>query len=247
MSPLDLAASTLSAPSLKDRLARRFGRLFAPTPCELFPHYPSRAERVADFWVHAVGLGLAAAGGLVLVVAALTRGGVGQASATAIYAVCLIAMLGASALYNLRKPCPKRRLLRRLDEAAIFLMIAGSYTPFTTQRFDGGWAEGMTALVWSVAGLGVLGKLFFPNISEKAWCAVYVGFGWLAVLALKPLIAGLSLIALLLLALGGLLYTAGVPFFLNPAQPYRRAVWHAFVVAAAATHFAAVAAGVVFA
>lgn len=219
--------------------------LLQPDPEELCEHYPNRAERAADFWVHAVAIALAAIGGLVLVVMALMNGGLSLAVSAAIYAVCLLAMLVASNIYNLRRPCPERRLLRRLDEAAIFLLIAGSYTPFTTQRFDGDWAGWMTALVWAVAFAGVIGKLFFPRLPEWLWCLVYIGFGWLAVLMLKPLAAGLSAAALVLLAVGGLLYTAGVPLFLWRRLPFRRAIWHAFVVAGAAAHYAAVLTGVV--
>ena len=219
--------------------------LFDAQPEDLGEHYPNRAEHWADFWVHAVGIAFAAVGGLVLLVLALMKGGVSMAAATAIYAACLLALLAASAIYNLRKPCPRRTLFRRLDEAAIFLLIAGSYTPFTTQRFEGGWAIGMTTAVWAVAFSGVFAKLFVKGVPEWAWSLVYIGFGWLIVVALQPLIAGVSLAALALLAVGGLLYTVGVPFFLWQGLPYRRAIWHGFVVTAAALHYAAVAIGVV--
>lgn len=221
--------------------------LFQPSEDELEEHYPNRAERRADLWVHIIGIVAAAIGSLVLLVFALMRGGVSMAAATAIYAICLLAMLVASTVYNLRRPCAKRRLFRRLDEAAIFLLIAGSYTPFTTQRFEGAWAIGMTAVVWWVAICGVVGKLFFPRLPEWLWCLVYVGFGWLALVMLKPLLAGVSLAALLLLAIGGIVYTAGVPLFLKQDLPFRRAIWHGFVVAGASAHYAAVMTGVVWA
>ena len=221
--------------------------LFRVQPEDLAEHYPSRAEHWADFWVHMVGIVVFGVGALVLFVLALLNGGVSMAAATAIYAACLLGLLATSAIYNLRKPCPKRRLFRKLDEAAIFLLIAGSYTPFTTQRFEGGWALGMTAAVWIAAFAGVFAKLFLHRVPEWAWSLVYIAFGWLIVVALKPLIAGVSLVALILLAIGGILYTVGVPFFLWQSLPYRRAIWHTFVVAAAATHFAAVVTGVVLA
>ncbi|MBX7248984.1 MAG: hemolysin III family protein [Caulobacteraceae bacterium] len=219
--------------------------LLQPSEDELCEHYPNRAERTADMIVHAVAIGAAAVGGLFLVVMALLRGGVSLASSTLIYAICLMAMLVASNIYNLRRPCPERRILRRLDEAAIFLLIAGSYTPFTTQRFEHPWDIAMTALVWSVAAGGVIGKLFFPRVPEWAWTLLYVAFGWLAVLMLKPLLMGVSAVALALLATGGLLYTLGVPLFLWRRLPFRRAIWHGFVVAGAAAHYVAVLTGVV--
>ena len=236
MCPVPLSAESTERP---------VKHLLVPDPSELVEHYPNQAERAADFWVHAVAIAAALIGSAVLIIFALTRGGTSVATATAIYAICLLAMLGCSAVYNLRKPCPKRRILRRLDEAAIFLLIAGSYTPFTTTRFEDNWSLGMTSTVWAVAFAGVIGKLFFPRIPEWLWCLVYIGFGWLAVVMLKPLLAGVSFAALALLALGGLLYTAGVPLFLKQSLPFRRAVWHGFVVAGAAAHYAAVMIGVV--
>jgi hemolysin III len=219
--------------------------LLQPSEEELCEHYPNRAERTADLIVHAVAIGAAAVGGLFLVVMALIKGGVSVASSTLIYAICLMAMLVASNIYNLRRPCPERRILRRLDEAAIFLLIAGSYTPFTTQRFDYPWDVGMTALVWAIAAAGVVGKLFFPKVPEWLWCLVYIAFGWLAVLMLKPLLMSVSAVAVGLLALGGLLYMAGVPLFLWRRLPFRRAIWHGFVVAGAAVHYVAILTGVV--
>jgi hemolysin III len=219
--------------------------LLLPDEEELAEHYPTRAERTADMIVHAVAIGAAAVGGLFLVVMALARGGVSLASSTLIYAICLMAMLVASNIYNLKRPGPHRRVLRRLDEAAIFLLIAGSYTPFTTQRFESPWDVPMTAIVWAVAIAGVIGKLFFPKVPEWLWTGVYVAFGWLAVLMLKPLLMDVSAVALVLLAIGGLLYTAGVPLFLWRNLPFRRAIWHGFVVAGAAVHYVAVLTGVV--
>ncbi|NEX92158.1 hemolysin III family protein [Caulobacter sp. 17J65-9] len=224
-----------------------FARLLAADASELVEHYANRAEKLADGWVHGIGLAAAAVGGLVLFGLSLVRGDIGLVIATAVYAVCLIAMLAFSALYNLTRPSPARRLLRRLDEAAIFLMIAGSYTPFTMVRFDGGWEAGMVAAVWAVALGGVTAKLLAPGVPDKVWCALYLGFGWLAGAALYPTLAHVPVRALMLLAGGGALYTLGVLFFLSPALPFRRAIWHGFVVTAAALHFAAVATGVVLA
>jgi hemolysin III len=212
------------------------------------PHYPNAAERLADGLVHGVGLAAAAAGGVALLVLAFVRhDGASLAAATGLYDLCLLAMLGCSAAYNLTHASAARPFLRRLDEAGIFLMIAGSYTPFTTQRFAGAWAWGMTALVWSVALAGVAGKLMFRKIPDWLWTLVYVAFGWIALIAIRPLVEGLPISALALLVAGGLVYTTGVLVFHNPRVPYRRAIWHGFVVVAAAVHFAAVCTGVVLA
>lgn len=222
-------------------------RLCTPDQIDLEEHYQSPAEHIADLVVHTVGLTLAAVGGIVLAVLSALNGGVGVVMATAIYALCLVAMLTASTLYNLTRPSAARPVLRRLDEAAIFLMIAGSYTPFTTQRFEGWWAIGFTLVVWLIAVSGVLAKLILPRLSDAFWSGVYVVFGWVAVIALKPLIDTVHPIALGLLVLGGLIYTAGVLFFISPKLKYRRAIWHGFVVAGAGVHWTAVLVGVVLA
>lgn len=216
---------------------------------DMVEHYESRGERLADLWVHLVGLGLAAIGGIALaVLSSLSAGGgAGLILATAVYALCLIAMLTASTVYNLTRPCAARPLLRRLDEAAIFLMIAGSYTPFTTQRFEGAWSTGFTLLIWGLALSGVAAKLILPRLSDAVWSVVYVLFGWLAVLALKPMLDTVHPAALILLVIGGLVYTSGVFVFISPKVKFRRAIWHGFVVAGAGVHWAAVLVGVVLA
>lgn len=103
----------------------------------------------------------------------------------------------------------------------------------------------MTSLVWTIAVGGIIGKLAFPKISEKAWTALYLAFGWIALLVLEPLSHSLPVVAFALLIAGGLVYTGGSLLFLNQRLPYRRAVWHGCVCAGAGLHFAAVAAGVV--
>ena len=232
---------------MKMRLKSLFRHVCTPDELDMIDHYQTRAERLADLWVHVAGLSLASVGGVVLAVLAAIYGGPGVVFATAIYALCLIAMLATSTIYNWTNPCPARPVLRRMDEAAIFLMIAGSYTPFTTQRFEGLWSIGFTLAVWAIAFAGVAVKLVAPRISDAFWSGVYVMFGWLAVLALKPMLETVHPLALALLVLGGLIYTAGVFVFISPRVKYRRAIWHGFVVAGAAVHWAAVLVGVVLA
>ena len=229
------------------RLSKLFTHVCTPDALDMIEHYQTRAERLADLWVHLVGLGLAAVGGVVLAVLSALYGGPGAIFATAVYALSLIVMLATSTVYNLTRPCAARPVLRRLDEAAIFLMIAGSYTPFTTQRFEGWWAIGFTLVVWAVAISGVAAKLVAPRISDAFWSVVYALFGWLSVIALKPLLDTVHPVALGLLVMGGLIYTAGVFVFISPQVKFRRAIWHGFVVAGAGVHWAAVLVGVVLA
>src|SRR5690606_5699532 len=197
----DLAES----PIMLKTLARR---ICTPDDLDLVEHYQTRAERLADLWVHAVGLALAAVGGVVLAVLAGLYVGIAAAVSTAVYALCLVAMLTASTVYNLTHPCAARPVLRRLDEAAIFLMIAGSYTPFTAVRFEGAWSVGFTAAVWTMPLVGAAVKMLAPRLSDAFWSVIYVLFGWVAVFALKPMIETVHPLALSLLVVGGLIYTS---------------------------------------
>lgn len=207
---------------------------------ELAEHYPTPAERHADGLVHAVGIVCALIGSGLLFAYALTKDGVHLATAVALYAVCLVIMLACSALYNLTRPSPARRLLRRLDEGAIFLMIAGSYTPFVVQLWPAYWDWAAAGLMWIAALAGVAGKIALPQMSDRAWCFIYLAFGWLGALLLGPGIAKLPMIVLALITLCGLVYSGGVLVYLNHKLPFRRAVWHALVVLAAGLHYGAV-------
>jgi hemolysin III len=209
-------------------------------------HYPSAAERTADRWVHILGLGVGGFGAATLLVLALVRGGLGQAGAILVYALCMMAMLACSAAYNLAADARNQAVWRRVDHACIFLMIAGSYTPFTTQRFDGAWAIGMTSAVWAIALIGAGGKLFLPGISSRFWVGLYLALGWLSLAAIQPFMAGVSVTALVLIAIGGLIYTAGVPIYLWARLRFRRAIWHGFVLTATCVQYFGIMSGVVF-
>jgi hemolysin III len=207
-------------------------------------HYPTSAAKCVDLVVHIVGLTLALVGGIVLLTLAVRAGSITRVVGVSIYAAGVVAMLAFSTAYNFAK-ARYRPVLRRLDHAGIFLMIAGSYTPFTIHNLTGGWAWGMTAAVWSIAGVGALSKLFLPKVDRKFGVAVYLALGWLVVVALKPMIDNVAWAALLLLLAGGVLYSTGVIFYVNKRLKFARAIWHGHVVAAAATHWAAVLVGVV--
>ncbi len=209
-------------------------------------HYPTPAARCADLVVHLTGLVFALFGGGVLLGLSLGAGSLSKTAAVAVYAGALLLMLAFSTAYNFSRG-PHRPLLRRLDHAGIFVMIAGSYTPFTTQNLEGAWSVAMTAAVWSIAGLGVLGKLFLPGLGRRFWVGVYLALGWIALVAVKPMVDAVPWAALLLLAVGGLLYTTGVVFYVNKRLRFARAIWHGHVVAAAGAHWCAVLIGVVLA
>lgn len=213
---------------------------------DLADHYPTEASLRADMIVHVIGLSLAVIGGATLLALAFGLGTPGQAASVLIYIAGFVAMLALSAAYNFSK-VRWRPVLRRLDHAAIFVMIAGSYTPFTTQRLHGGWAVGMTLAVWGLALAGVAAKLFLPGLGRRFWIGLYLALGWVALVAIKPIISGVPWVALWLLAAGGLVYSTGAVFYGLKQLKFRRAIWHGHVVGAATLHFAAVLVGVVLA
>jgi hemolysin III len=219
--------------------------LLTPDAEDLAEHYPTPVEHAVDGAVHLVGMLAALFGGGVLVGNALVHRGVPLATASAIYAMCLMAMLAASAVYNLTRPNRHRRILRRLDEAAIFLMIAGSYTPFTMKLLPPEFALLATVAVWIGALAGAAGKVLWTHLSDRAWCVIYLAFGWLAVFVLGPAVPSLPPLAIGLLAVAGLTYSAGVLLYLNHALPFRRALWHACVIVGAAGHYGAILIGLV--
>jgi hemolysin III len=194
--------------------------------------------------VHLAGLGLALFGGGIALGLAVSQGLLGQVAAISIYALGLIAMLSFSTAYNFARPS-WQPFLRRLDHAGIFLMIAASYTPFTTQVLEGNWSIGMTSAVWVLAGLGILGKLILPGLGKTIWVGMYLALGWLIVIALKPMMAAIPSSAMWLLVAGGIVYTIGTLFYASKKLRFRRAIWHGHVVAGAGLHYAAVLVGVV--
>ena len=209
-------------------------------------HYPSLGARYADLVVHIVGLALALFGGGLALGLAVSQGLLGQVAAVTVYAVGFIAMLAFSMAYNFAKPS-WQPFLRRLDHAGIFLMIAASYTPFTTQALEGGWAWGMSIAVWSLVGLGMLGKLLLPGLGKVFWIPLYLVLGWLIIIAIRPMVREVPLPAMILLAAGGVVYSVGTIFYMMKRLKFRRAIWHGHVLAGAATHYAAVLVGVVLA
>jgi hemolysin III len=168
----------------------------------------------------------------------------GKVAAVSIYALGLIAMLAFSLAYNFAKPS-WQPFLRRLDHAGIFLMIAASYTPFTTQALTGAWSIGMTTAVWSLAALGIAGKMFLPGLGKAIWVFLYLALGWMVVIAIKPMIEEVPAVAMWLLAAGGVVYSVGTIFYAAKGLKFRRAIWHGHVVAAAGLHYAAILVGVV--
>jgi hemolysin III len=202
------------------------------------------AEIEADFVVHLLGTLAGAIGATVLLALAAPTGAATLWSALA-YSVGLMAMLGFSAAYHIQRSSERRELLRRLDHAAIFVMIAGTYTPFTACVLDGGDATWLTASMWLAALAGLTVKLLYPRRFEWASTVVYLALGWAVVIFMQPLLAALDRPTLILLVLGGILYSIGAGIHRWRRLPFHDAIWHALVVVAASCHYAAILHGVV--
>ncbi|MBL8687774.1 MAG: hemolysin III family protein [Rhodospirillaceae bacterium] len=202
---------------------------------------PTPAELRTDAAVHVLGLVLAPIGGALLLLDASSRGELGAFASIAIYVVCALLMIACSAAYNMRPHCRHRPLLRRIDQAAIFAMIAGTYTPFTVLGLTGYWSWGLTAIVWSLALLGITAKLCNWSWPERLWIPLYLAISWLVVVAVDPLSETLPEETLMLIGVGGVIYTVGVVFHLWDRLKFATAVWHVFVLLGAGAHYAAVA------
>jgi hemolysin III len=210
-----------------------------------------RGEQIADRYIHLAGLAAALIGSIVLVATAAERARALIIVSVAVYGIGLVCMIGASALYNFSHdfsdPSRRKEWFRRLDHAAIFLMIAGTYTPFVLVRMGGAWGFGIASVVWLGAITGITLKLLYPSRLEGISTGLYLALGWVIIVAPGQLLAALSLPALIMLALGGLLYCLGIIFHLWRQLPYHNAIWHGFVLGAAGCHWVAIFNGVVLA
>ncbi len=187
----------------------------------------------------AVGLLLASAGAIALLETAFAAPRAAPiVAAIAIYAAILPVMFGCALCYAAAFDTPRRGLLRRLDHAAIFAMIAATATPFAIGGGGGGY--GPAATVWLAAAAGIFVKLRYPIGRVHHSAAIYIALGWAAMVAVGPGIASRPVLSLIML--GGAFYTIGIVFFLWRRLPFHRAIWHGFVAAGAASHYLAVVA-----
>lgn len=197
-----------------------------------------KPERVVDAVIHVAGLLFAINGGLWLLFHAT---GLGVVASVSVYCVGLFAMLAGSAVYNLWPAGRAKEWLRRFDHAAIFIMIAATYTPFAVNRLEPPSGSIILGLVWLGAAAGVTLKLLFPRRFEAASICLYLGLGWLILSVIRPLSSSVAAADFWLLMAGGIVYSTGVIFYLVEKLPYHKAIWHGFVLIAVLLHFAAVA------
>jgi hemolysin III len=202
-------------------------------------HY-SRAEIIADGVVHAVGIVLAIAAGSALLSLSAFHAGPGEYVAAIFYVVSLLTALSISLAYNLWPLTPAKWVLRRFDHAAIYLLIAATYTPFLAQLDDPAVTGWMIAMVWCTAVAGMAIKLFLPGRFDRLAIVFYLAIGWSGMVVIRPLLDTLPPVTLGLILAGGIVYSAGVVFFIWRGLRFQNALWHGFVVTGAGLHCAAV-------
>ena len=197
-------------------------------------------EELVNTLTHGLGLALCLAGVPLLIALAALRGGARLVVAVSIYGACLLALYAASTLYHALRGPRVKRFFRLLDHSAIYLLIAGTYTPFTLIVLRGAWGWTLLGLVWGISVSGILWKVFFLERLEAVSIALYVVMGWLALIAIKPMFAALHTEGMLWILAGGVAYTGGVVFYAWKRVPYNHAIWHLFVMAGSLCHYFAV-------
>jgi hemolysin III len=197
-------------------------------------------EELANSITHGIGLALSIAGFVVLLVLSVTRGSAWQIVSCAVYGTTLIAVYTSSTLYH-GIPVPSvKRIFKILDHSAIYLLIAGTYTPFLLVSLRGSWRWPLLGIVWGLAIAGILLKVWFVDHFKILSTLVYLLMGWLGLFAFKPLLAAVPHVALVCLLAGGAMYSIGVVFFASKKIPYAHTIWHVFVLAGSACHYFAV-------
>jgi len=213
--------------------------IFRDKPSWQNPFYTVQ-EEIANSVTHGVGTGMAVAGLATLLVLAVIFGDTRRVVSFSIYGGSLILLYLASTLYHSIQHAKAKKILRVFDHASIYVLIAGTYTPFLIISIRGtlGWT--LLAVVWALAIIGVAWKIFFIGRFEVIATAAYVLMGWMCLIAFREMIAKVPPAGLVMLMVGGLVYTAGVIFYAWEKLPYNHAIWHLFVLGGSICHYIAI-------
>lgn len=203
------------------------------------PHY-TVPEEIANIITHGLGVVLSIVALWLMVAYAVSDFEVKRVVGASIFGGTLILMYLMSTLYHSVRDPELKHLFRVLDHSSIYLLIAGSYTPFTLVLLEGAWGWTMLSITWTLAVSGVVFKIFFIKRFHLLSTALYVAMGWVVLIAIKPLLEATPTGAMVWLTVGGLLYTGGVAFYLWNKLPYNHAIWHVFVMGGSFSHFCAV-------
>jgi hemolysin III len=197
-------------------------------------------QELANSLIHGIGAVVAAAGTAFLIVMACLRGSAWHIVSFSVYGGTLFLLYLTSTLYHSLTSPGAKRVFEVLDHSFIFLLIAGTYTPFTLVTLHGPWGWSLFGVVWGLAVAGIIYKASFTRSHHFFSTCLYIGLGWIVVLALKPLLAVLPLGGFILLVLGGVSYSFGTYFYHNEKFYYSHAVWHLFVLAGSFFHYCAI-------
>ena len=200
----------------------------------------SRLDEVISGWSHGAGAGLSLAGLVLLILLAAHKGSAWLIASVAVYGAALVLLYSASSIYHLLNDGRAKNLFEHLDHGAIFLAIAGTYTPFTLVTMHGPVGDAIAAAVWLFALGGIAFKLLSPQRFARGTAFLYLAMGWLILFGLGTLLHRLAPGGLALLIGGGLVYSAGVGFYLWERLPFNHSIWHGFVLTGSALHFCAV-------
>lgn len=197
----------------------------------------SAMEEVAHALTHGIGAALSIGGLVIMLLWSVTYGDAWHVVAASIYGASLILLYTASTLYH-AFPWPRiKYFFQQLDHAAIFVLIAGTYTPFALINLRGAWGWTLLGVAWGIAIFGVIFELAVKERKKVISLSLYLGMGWMALIAIKPMLENVDTSGLLLLLAGGLCYTVGVIFYVWKSLPYHHAIWHLFVLAGSIFHF----------
>lgn len=197
-------------------------------------------ELLADGIVHGIGVALALIGATILIFYTSVWGDGGHQAAAWIYGIGLVSSLAISFTYNMLPHSPFKWVMRRFDHSAIFVLIASTYTPFLVLGSETPMLRGLLFSIWGMAAAGILLKCVWPGRHDRLAILLYLGMGWSGILAIGPLRETLPGHSLLLIVVGGVIYSAGIIFHVWERLRFQNAIWHGFVVTAAAVHYSAV-------
>lgn len=201
----------------------------------------TRGEEIANTIIHGLGLGLSITALVVLVVRAVQIEGLLLVVASAVFGASMVALYLSSTIYHALPPGRAKSVFRVIDHSAIFLLIAGTYTPFALGPLRGPWGWSMLGVVWGLAAVGIAAKVKLGIVYPRLSTGLYVAMGWMGLVFLQPLLARMPAGGLWWLLAGGVCYTGGVLFYVKDAQlRYGHALWHVCVVAGTVCHFVAV-------
>lgn len=199
-------------------------------------HYSAR-EELANRWTHIPAVAVFLGGAVLLIVRAAVTGDPYRVVSVSIFALCLSSFYLISSLYHSFKSARLRYLFRALDHAGVFLVIAGSYTPFTLVTLRGAWGWSLFGVVWGLAVVGLVYKSLAPHKHKIVMPLLYLALGWVIVIALGPLRAAMPPGGMFWLVAGGLSYSIGLIFYAAGRIPYNHAIWHLFVVCGSLAHY----------